>query len=251
MTTWWQIRISGEEASQAAQAAAEAFRVVDDIEQKLSRFRESGDVSRIAVSPAGSRLRVSPWTIDCLAEAREFGRLTGGRFCAGVRTLEGDAAWDLDPPFVIVHTAPCLLDLGAVGKGFAVDRCAELLREWGLGCHLVSSGGSSLRASGAKAWTVGVGEASLDLAEGALGASGYAARGSHLMAAPGVTASLAGWERTWAFAPQASLADALSTAAMWWTAGDLEFFCKGHPGIGLAALGAEGRMIFAGCWPGA
>lgn len=251
MSTWWQIRISGEDASQAAQAAAEAFRRVDDLEQYLSRFRGNSDIARIAAASAGSRVRVSPWTVDCLAEARELGRLTGGRFCVGVRTPEGDGSWELDPPYVIVCKAPCLLDLGAVGKGFAVDRAAELLGEWGIECHLVSSGGSSLRASGAMAWPVGVGETSLNLRANALGASGYSARGSHLLAAPGVTAPFAGWERTWALAPRASLADALSTAAMWWTAGEAAAFCAAHPGTGLAVLGSDGRTIFSGCWPDA
>lgn len=249
MSTWWQIRIADEAPDLAAQAAAEAFRLVDALEQKLSRFRDDSDLARIAATPAGSRVRVSVWTLDCLAEAREWGRLTGGRFCAGFRTSDGDAAWELDPPWVVVHKAPCRLDLGAVGKGFAVDRASELLDEWGVAEHLVSAGGSSLRAGGRRVWPVGVGDVRIALASGSLGASGTSARGGHLVLPNGLAAACGEWERTWAHAPTAAEADALSTAATWWSAGELADFCATRERTGLAALPRGERPIFAGTWP--
>jgi FAD:protein FMN transferase len=41
------------------------------------------------------------------------------------------------------------LDLGAIGKGYAVDRAAEVLRHWGIHDALINAGGSTLLAMGA------------------------------------------------------------------------------------------------------
>src|SRR4029077_21065803 len=50
------------------------------------------------------------------------------------------------------------LDLGAIGKGYAVDRVASLLREYGVENALIDSGSSTLHALGAppgqSGWTV-------------------------------------------------------------------------------------------------
>ena len=52
------------------------------------------------------------------------------------------------------------LDLGGIGKGYAVDRVVELLRRRGVGSALVNLGGSSVYGLGAppggEAWEVGI-----------------------------------------------------------------------------------------------
>jgi thiamine biosynthesis lipoprotein len=52
------------------------------------------------------------------------------------------------------------LDLGGIGKGYAVDRAVELLRRRGVGSALVNLGGSSVYGLGAppgrEAWEIGI-----------------------------------------------------------------------------------------------
>jgi thiamine biosynthesis lipoprotein len=65
----------------------------------------------------------------------------------------------LTPPDQISFRSPCLqLDLGAIGKGYAVDRAAEVLRSLGIRDALINAGGSTILAMGSPpnqtAWLV-------------------------------------------------------------------------------------------------
>jgi len=55
------------------------------------------------------------------------------------------------------------LDLGSLGKGFAVDKAAELLESAGIGCGLIHGGTSSIRTIGNSAdgspWRIMLGDA--------------------------------------------------------------------------------------------
>jgi FAD:protein FMN transferase len=65
----------------------------------------------------------------------------------------------LSPPNRVSFLSDCLrLDLGAIGKGYAVDRAAAILRESGLKAALIDAGGSTIYALGSPpgkaAWLV-------------------------------------------------------------------------------------------------
>jgi len=65
------------------------------------------------------------------------------RSCVGYQKIE------LLPPDRISFRSPCLqLDLGAIGKGYAVDRAAEVLRALGIRNALINAGGSTIFAMG-------------------------------------------------------------------------------------------------------
>ena len=72
--------------------------------------------------------------------------------------------WDLLPDD---HSILCMkgrleFDLGAIGKGFALDRMAELLDHWDCPSFLLVAGGSSILAGDpppdAPGWSCGLGE---------------------------------------------------------------------------------------------
>ena len=135
MTTKWEIRIAGEDPTYAAQAAMAAFEWADRIEGLLSRFREESELSVIARLAPGGRFRLSELTFACLSLARECEVATGAAFSLGataVRLGQARPAWRLNAASreLVVERAPCLLDAGAIGKGFALDRMAEELTEW-------------------------------------------------------------------------------------------------------------------------
>jgi thiamine biosynthesis lipoprotein len=146
MATVFEVRCVHRDARYARQAADAAFDLVDRLEQELSRFVANSDVSRISTLAAGESTRVSPTTLECLAIARHLHDLTGGAFDVSIGTGLPDL--ELDPDTFTVHALRdgIRLDLGGIGKGYAIDRVAELLDEWEVRHALVHGGFSSVLA---------------------------------------------------------------------------------------------------------
>ena len=119
----------------AAQAAQAAFDLVDRLERELSRFLPNSDITRINHLAAGERTRVAPTTLECLVIARHMFDLTGGAFDVSIGTGLPSLELDPDESLVLATTAGVRLDLGGIGKGYAVDLMAEVLEEWGLACR--------------------------------------------------------------------------------------------------------------------
>ena len=143
MATVFEVFVVHDDGQYAAQAAHAAFDLVDRLERELSRFIPNSDIQRISHLAAGERTRVTPTTLECLVIARHMYELTGGAFDVSIGT--GLASLALDPETFEVRatTNGVRVDLGGVGKGYAVDLVAELLEEWGIGRALVHGGFSS------------------------------------------------------------------------------------------------------------
>ena len=274
MATTFEILIASddtvaESAEYARQAAQAAFHEIDRLEKDLSRFIESSDVSRINKLGAGEPVRVSIDTFECLQLAGRIHDDTGGAFdvtigallaCwrasastprrltvkeiaeAKARTGMERVALDGKSFTVRLKTDGVLLDLGGIGKGFALDKAAETLREWadegwGLQAALLSGGQSSVLAVGAppgeRGWTVSVGGDVLDVPEEillrdrALSGSGTSVRGRHIID-PRTGRPAGGPVRAWASSPSGAVSDALSTAFMIMSPAEIERYCGEH-----------------------
>ena len=227
MATEFEVRIAGGEPPYAAQAAQAAFAVADRLESLLNRFSEQSEISAIAALQPGARLRLSEPVFACLETAGALERFTRGAFAltatAGRAPGEPPPLWSLDRETLTIACGSGRLafDLGAIGKGFALDRMAEELAEWESAPWLLVAGGSSVLAGepppAAPGW-----EATLEeggslrrcwLAHGALGGSGVGVKGRHILD-PRSGAPAQRRARAWAHARTAAEADALSTAAM-------------------------------------
>lgn len=131
------------------------------------------------------------------------------------------------------------IDLGGIGKGYALDRAAEILREWSIESALIHSGGSTALAIGAppgeKGWPIGVGgdHESLGavgrilLGSGAVSGSGTEQQGAHIID-PRTGCPVTGNRSAWARCSCAAEADALSTAFMIMAPPEIEAFCAAH-----------------------
>jgi thiamine biosynthesis lipoprotein len=228
MATQFQVRVADEEKNYAAQAAQAAFVLVDELESHLSRFRASSDICQIAQLAPGETLHLSEPVFACLEIAARMESATRSAFSITASALQSQSApprWTLSQkPFGIRCAAGKLeFDLGAIGKGFALDRMAEVLREWDCPAFLLVAGGSSILAGEGPAetsgWSCGLGEDDSPrrywLKNCSLSGSGLAVKGKHILD-PRTGRPAQRQNRAWALCDNAAESDALSTACMVW-----------------------------------
>jgi thiamine biosynthesis lipoprotein len=169
MGTFFEILIAGEERSYSEQAARAAFGEVDRLERNFSRFDPASEIGRANRLRPGEELRIGFETFACLTLAEEARRETGGAFDVNVRRVamaspirhSGDGpaqafeVAEVSGGFVLRR--PLLdgrgysgldLDLGGVGKGYALDRALAILKEWSVENALLHAGTSTALATG-------------------------------------------------------------------------------------------------------
>ena len=226
MATQFQVRIAGEEKTYAAQTAQAAFALTEQLESHLSRFRANSGIAQIAQLAPGETLRVSEPVFACLEIAKKMELTTRGAFSVTAAALKSQPAqpqWTLrkDNFSVRCDAGKLEFDLGAIGKGFALDRMAEVLREWSCPAFLLVAGGSSILAGDAPAgtpgWSCGLGDDHSPrrywLKNISLSGSGLAVKGKHIFD-PRTGQPARRQNRAWALAETAAESDALSTACM-------------------------------------
>ncbi|HUR54243.1 MAG TPA: FAD:protein FMN transferase, partial [Gemmataceae bacterium] len=158
----------------AVAAASDALDLIDDLEDQLTVFRDHSEVSRL--NAAGSADAVEANLFDLLTRCATWTRETDGAFDIATGALtkawgfyrrEGRVPTPRERSEAMAKTGmrhvilrpesravkfrvPGLeLNLGAVGKGYALDRAAALLRDkWGIESGLLHGGGSSVYAIG-------------------------------------------------------------------------------------------------------
>jgi FAD:protein FMN transferase len=134
------------------------------------------------------------------------------------------------------------LDLGAIGKGFALDRVVEVLNDWEVSSALLNAGTSTVLAldapPGQLGWTVGVGgpwgaAAGFDtvtLRSMALSGSGLEVKGEHVIDPH--TGKPPEWHQAaWAMCASAGRSDALSTAFLVMQTEEVERYCADHSDV--------------------
>jgi thiamine biosynthesis lipoprotein len=226
MATHFEVRIANEEKSYAAQAAQAALDLLDKLESHLSRFRANSDIAQITGLAPGEKMRLSEPAFACLEIAKEMELATHGAFsptASAKQTQASSPQWHLLPEELAVQCVSGRLqfDLGAIGKGFALDRMAELLRKWDCPSFLLVAGGSSILAGGpakeTAGWSCGLGDDNASqrflLTHASLSGSGLAVKGNHILD-PRTGQPAMRQERAWALADTAAESDALSTACM-------------------------------------
>ncbi len=234
MNTTFQLRLCAAEASFAVDMARECFDHLDFLESRLSRFVDDSDVSRINHLVAGQTLYINESTHLCLLAALDAYARTGGLFDITLgRRIEHRKSGDdgEGPPLLgrlTIHpdiaAVTCdepgrEIDLGGIGKGFALDQLREILLDWGADGGLLTAGASSLLAFGPDAWPVELTGARetvrIALFNQSLSASGTGIQGSHIIHPGGDDAMpTRSCDRVWVVAPQAALAEIWSTALM-------------------------------------
>lgn len=296
MACRFEITLAGEDGAFVA-AARTALDEIDRLEDELSVFRYTSTISEVNRNAACRPVVVPRHLIDLLTACQRLHQETGGAFdittmplsrCWGFLRREGrlpdaeaiEAARAMvgfdgvqlgrDDGSVSFGNAGIELNLGAIGKGYALDRASVGLRRAGVEHALLSAGRSSLLALGGRGdgWRIdlvsplvaGHAIAGLWLRNAALGTSGA---GEQFVIAGGhryghVIDPRTGWPANGVVsasvvASDASRADALSTAFL---VGGIDLagrYCAEHHDV-LALItpddGSE-RTIVIGSHPGA
>ena len=175
MATRFEIVLHGDNPASLRAAGEEALRLVEELEGRLSLFRAGSEIARVNAGAAREPVRVTPEVFGLLRRAQKLSEETGGAFditvaplvrCWGfmggegrmprpdevaeARAKVGVALVQLNPADYTVRFARegVMLDLGAIGKGYAIERAAEVLRELGVSSALLHGGTSSVQAIG-------------------------------------------------------------------------------------------------------
>lgn len=266
MRTTFTLRLRGLDFLTADGMATECFDQLERMESRLSRFVEGGDVHRINHLRAGETLYLSDTCHQCLLQALDAYARTGGLFdiTLGARIdhrksgaagpdpeLAGKLIIHPDVAAVTCEVPGRLIDLGGIGKGFALDRLRETLIDWGAEDFLLAAGASSLLAHGRSAWPVELaGEnrsVRLPLHNQALSASGIRIQGSHIVHPAGGGAMPAQpCDRVWVGAATAALAEVWSTALMLVPFEDIPAFLADEPGVTTVHAERGGEIVKAG-----
>ena len=247
MNTTMELTIDGVEKNYAASAAEDLFWALGNLEEQLSMFISYSEISIINLMKPGDIRRVNDTTLEVLAGAMYVSELTKGAvdICMGEFFLNAKgkekiaepraAKFALSPDELLVQKLEDgRIDLGAIGKGFAVDFLADrLVNTWGITQALISFGGSSILAldppTGADSWELtfaGKYIPDLQIKNCAIGASGTAVQGEHILDCRTKRPPQNAPYRAWAICDSALLADGLSTSFMLLTREEIVEICK-------------------------
>ena len=244
MKTVFTLRIIETDPKLAHNAALAAFELLDMIENRLSRYIEGSDVWQINHMQSGDTLFISELCYDCLRVGLEAYNQTGGRFDITLgRLIEhqkqqlngptpkvvGQLMLDPERPAIHCPQSGREVDLGGIGKGFALDRMQALLQEWNIQSALLSAGSSTQLAFGTRSWHIKLNgdhlTRNIELKNQALSASGTGIQGSHIISVD--TQSLATTQsRIWLLDDSAAAADIWSTTAMLMTNEELQLLIE-------------------------
>jgi thiamine biosynthesis lipoprotein len=175
MGTVFDIVAYAESPERASAAIEKAFQEIVRLDQVMSNYKPESDLSRLNRSAHFHVENVVPDLYRAVAESLPYSQMSGGEFditvgplsdlwktalrggpvpsaaqLAKVQPCIGYTKIRMVPPRGIEFLSPCLqIDLGAIGKGYAVDRAVEILKAQGICCALVNAGGSTIYGMGA------------------------------------------------------------------------------------------------------
>jgi thiamine biosynthesis lipoprotein len=267
----------------AHQVALDALDEIDRLEAQLSVFREQSEVSRLNARAARHPVPVEKGLFDLLALAKRLHEETGGAFDVAVGALikawgfyrrqgrvpaeaERDAVrqrigmqhvrLDAERQTAFYERQGLEINLGSIGKGYALDRAAARV---GVRDTLLHGGHSSVLARGGEAagkpgWTVGLLDperpgcrravlrlCNRGMATSAITHQHFIHEGKKLchLLDPRTAWPADGVLSATATAPTAAEADALATAFFILGVEGAQAYCATHPEIGAVLLTAE------------
>ena len=174
MGTVFEIAAYAGSTRNASDAIDKAFGEIVRIDDLMSNYKPDSALSILNRSAHFHAQKVPLDLYQAIERAVQFSKLSGGKFDITVgplvnlwkAALAGDSMptsdqrtraqecvgyekIELTPPDQVMFRSSCMqLDLGAIGKGYAVDRAGEILQGSGIRNAFINSGGSTILAMG-------------------------------------------------------------------------------------------------------
>ena len=184
MGTVYEIAAFDDSPAHASQVMDKAFAEIVTLDNMMSNYKPVSDLSRLNRNAHFHAEQVPEDLYKVIEESLRYSRISDGKFdisvaplvdlwkaalrgelsptheevekqkaCVGYQNLE------LLPPDRVEFHSPCMrIDLGSIGKGYAVDRAVEILRANGIKNALIDAGQSTIYGMGAppgrSAWEV-------------------------------------------------------------------------------------------------
>lgn len=177
MATRFEIVLWGGEEAHLRAAGEEALAEIQRLETQLSLYRKESDLHDLNIRAAYDPVPVDPRLFRLLERAKDLSAETGGAFditltpllrawgfvgssgripddaeIASAREVTGMNLLELNAENFTVRFLKegVTLDLGAIGKGYAIERAAEIIRTCSVGGALLHGGTSTVQAIGAQ-----------------------------------------------------------------------------------------------------
>ena len=273
MATIFELHLIHDNKNYIAQAALEAFSDLDQIEQDLSRFLDHSDISRINNLKPGESTVVSEHTFACLQSAVKYFNLTDKIFDISLGCEINELKKKLNPSgkikksgsslenlqinesdfSVVLASGSTNLDLGGVGKGYAIDYLKNLLIEWQIDHFLIQGGRSTVLVTdipGKKdGWPVSLSYPdpphkhfeTLFLKNHSLSSSGLQKKNHIYDPRSGSVADT--HKATWVIAGDAVVSDILSTTFMMLSNEEILEFCRESPEISYICIDQHDNIL--------
>jgi len=198
--------------ARAAEGADDVFREFDRLDAMMSVWKDGSDILRLNAAAGEHAVSVSPETREVLRIAHQISEQTGGTFDVTFAALSGlwkfdyqdkdnsipdrneikkrlplvnyrDVVVDESAGTAMLRRKGMRVNLGGIGKGYAVDRAVDILRRRGLHDFMIQAGGDMYVAGtrGDRPWRLGIRDprgpadkifAALDLTDGTFSTSG-------------------------------------------------------------------------------
>jgi len=174
MGTVFEMVVYDASPAHASTAIDQAFDAIARLDHLMSNYEPNSELTKLNSSAKLHSQMVSADLYRVIEQSLEYSHISGGRFDVTVGPLVdlwkaailGNAAPSpaqqvaaracigyekihLVAPDQVAFDSGCLrIDLGGIGKGYAVDRAAEILQATGIKTALIDAGGSTIYALG-------------------------------------------------------------------------------------------------------
>ena len=286
MACQFQLLFNMHQYPQSGAATGEAFELIDQLEDQMTVYRDHSEISQLNRTAFQHPVKTEHRLFELLQTAKEIHRETDGAFDVTAGQLSklwgfeqrsakipdqraiqttlqtvGSQHITLDTTAqtISLTTEGVKINLGGIGKGYAIDRTGGLLRMEGISDFAIHGGQSSVLCAGNNVtenqrsgkdaqtgWPIGLSHpvlpeirlATFHLKDQALGTSGSGRQGffhegkrfGHIID------PRTGWPAdrflsTTVISPSAALSDALATAFFVMTLEEIETYCRTHTDV--------------------
>lgn len=155
MGTRFEVFLRGADEQHLEAVAVAVCEEIQRLDAALSRFNPSSEIARLNREAKTKAVRVDRELFALLERCERARESTNGFFDIAAATGGAGIALDSESCSVQFITPETQIDLGAIGKGYALDCGFEIVARFGIGHALLNGGTSSVRGAG-KAWPIDI-----------------------------------------------------------------------------------------------